>query len=157
MDVEDDKYWVPVPGLADNKELGIKYGKFTIWPDDVREIFNPVINEVLELVEGQIEKTSGKIRAVLLVGGFGGSRYLLQRLQESVSKDIALLQPGYGLSAVVQGALLRGLADLNPKHAKVRLTSRMARKHIGTPSGTAFDGTKHLVSKRYVPLYRSNK
>jgi hypothetical protein len=38
----------------------------------------------VNLVEDQIESTNEKVKAVLLVGGFGGSWYLLQRLRESV-------------------------------------------------------------------------
>jgi hypothetical protein len=67
-----------------------------------------------------------------------------------------VLQPGYGWSAVVQGALLRGLADCDPQHTKVRLTSRIARKHIGIPSSVQFDETKHLMSRRYVSIYRAS-
>jgi hypothetical protein len=94
----------------------------TLPPDDVREILKPVIDEVVKLVRDQIRSTNREVKAVLLVGGFGGSQYLLQRLRETVPKNTAVLQPGYGWSAVVQGALLRGLADCDTQHAKVHLT-----------------------------------
>lgn len=123
----------------------------TIPPDEVREILKPVIEQVVKLVTAQIE-SADQVKAVLLVGGFGGSRYLLQRLRQSVPKMTEVLQPGYGWSAVVQGALLRGLASLDPKQAKVHLTSRVARKHIGHDCHYEFDGTKHLTSKRCVPI-----
>lgn len=126
----------------------------TLPPDDVREILKPVIDEVVKLVLDQIRSTNKDIKAVLLVGGFGGSQYLLQRLRETIPKNTVVLQPGYGWSAIVQGALLRGLADSNPQHAQVRLTSRVARKYIGVTCNVLFDETKHLTSRRYVSIYR---
>lgn len=155
-DVKDANYWVPVPGLANNPRLGVRRNKLTLPPDDVREILKPVIDEVVKLVRDQIRSTNREVKAVLLVGGFGGSQYLLQRLRETVPKNTAVLQPGYGWSAVVQGALLRGLADCDTQHAKVHLTSRVARKHIGTICSVQFDGTKHLMSQRCVSIYRAS-
>ncbi|OBT44564.1 hypothetical protein VE00_05799 [Pseudogymnoascus sp. WSF 3629] len=147
-DVKNANYWVPVPGLSNNPELGIRRNKLTLPPDDVREILKPVIDEVVKLVRDQMRSTNKEVKAILLVGGFGGSQYLLQRLRESVPKNTAVLQPGYGWSAVVQGALLRGLADCNPQHSNVRLTSRVARKHVGRFCSIEFDEAKHLMSRR---------
>ena len=103
---------------------------------------------MVQLVRKQIQSTEREVKAVLLVGGFGGSQYLLERLKETVTKTTVILQPGYGWSAVVRGALIRGLSDCDPQHAKVRLTSRVARKHIGVICTTKFDETKHLMSRR---------
>lgn len=123
--------------------------------DDIKEILKPVIDEVVKLVLDQIRSTNKDVKAVLLVGGFGGSQYLLQRLRETVPKSTAVLRPGYGWSAVVQGALLRGLADCDPQHTQVRLTSRVARKHVGTVVGITFDEKKHLMSRRCVSAYKT--
>ncbi len=109
---------------------------------------------MVKLVLDQIRSTNKEVKAVLLVGGFGGSQYLFQRLRETVPRKTVVLQPGYGWSAVVQGALLRGLADCDPQHAKVRLTSRVARKHIGTDCNVPFNSAKHLVSRRCASIYR---
>ncbi|KAG4432939.1 hypothetical protein IFR05_011585 [Cadophora sp. M221] len=147
--VPNPNYWVPVPGLATNPRLGIRRNKLTLPPDDVREILKPVIDEVIQLVREQIRSTEREVKAVLLVGGFGGSQYLLERLKETLTKTTVILQPGYGWSAVVRGALLRGLSDCDPQHSKVRLTSRVARKHIGVTCSVEFDETKHLMSRRY--------
>ena len=103
---------------------------------------------MVQLVRKQIQSTEREVKAILLVGGFGGSQYLLERLKETVTKTTVILQPGYGWSAVVRGALIRGLSDCDPQHAKVRLTSRVARKHIGVICTTKFDETKHLMSRR---------
>lgn len=153
-DAKNANYWVPVPGLSNNPELGIRRNKLTLPPDDVREILKPVIDEVVKLVRDQMRSTDKEVKAILLVGGFGGSQYLLLRLRESIPKNTAILQPGYGWSAVVQGALLRGLADCNPQYSNVRLTSRVARKHVGRLSSIQFDEAKHLMSRRCALIYR---
>jgi len=146
--VKDAHYWVPVPGLANNPRLGVKRNKFTLPPDDVKQILDPVIDEVVKLVRDQIQSINTEVKAVLLVGGFGGSQYLSQRLREIVPKNTTVLQPGHGWSAVVRGALLRGLAACDPQQGKVHLTSRVARKHTETICQLDFDGTKHLMSQR---------
>jgi hypothetical protein len=152
-DVKNAQYFVPVPGLANNPRLNIRRNKLNLPPDDVREILKPVIDEVVKLVLEQIRNTHKDVKAVLLVGGFGGSRYLYQRLLETVPKNTSVLQPGFGWSAVVQGALLRGLADCDPQRGRVRLTSRVARKHVGTITSVIFDEKKHLMSRRCVLLH----
>jgi len=109
---------------------------------------------VVRLVQDQIQSTKREVKAVLLVGGFGGSRYLFERIKETITKTTVILQPGYGWSAVVRGALLRGLSDCSSQHATVRSTSRVARKHIGIICSVEFDAAKHLISRRYASIYR---
>lgn len=46
-----------------------------------REVFDPVISEVLRLVEEQSRRIDQKIDALLLVGGFSGSEYLYKRVE----------------------------------------------------------------------------
>ena len=46
-----------------------------------REVFDPVIEQVLELIENQAGKVDQKIDALLLVGGFAGSEYLYKRVE----------------------------------------------------------------------------
>ena len=49
----------------------------------IQGIFDPVIQEVIKLVQSQARKikvAGHTIRAILLVGGFGGSKYLFRLL-----------------------------------------------------------------------------
>jgi hypothetical protein len=46
-----------------------------------REVFDPVISQVLDLIEDQAKKVQYKIDALLLVGGFSGSEYLYKRVE----------------------------------------------------------------------------
>ena len=65
-----------VPGLVDDPEQGVRRGKFRMTGAQVSQIFEPVIQEVLTLVQGQIASTGKKVKAVLMVGGFGQNAYL---------------------------------------------------------------------------------
>ena len=79
-----EEFIIPVAGLADDTALGIKRGKMTVSGADIRKIFEPVVEEVLKLVVSQIKATKKKIKAVLLVGGFGGNAYLRDSMHQEV-------------------------------------------------------------------------
>ena len=71
-----------------------------ITEQDMKEAFDPVIDEVIKLVKHQIESVQGaaganKVSAVLLVGGFGESRYLKKRLEDAI-QPISLICPPNG-------------------------------------------------------------
>lgn len=56
-------------------------------------IFEPVVSEVINLVQGQIGTADREIRAVLLVGGFGENSYLKERLRGALDPSIEVMQP----------------------------------------------------------------
>lgn len=88
-----DGYTVLVPGLANNDRLGIRRGRLLITPAEMRGIFEPVVSEVITLVQGQIDTSDRDIRAVLLVGGFGENSYLKERLRAALDPSIEVMQP----------------------------------------------------------------
>ena len=75
---------------------GISRNKFRMTGADVRNIFEPVVKEVISLVDGQIKATGTSVKAVLLVGGLGQSGYLRDRIKEAISPDVKVMQPGNG-------------------------------------------------------------
>ncbi|OCH88943.1 actin-like ATPase domain-containing protein [Obba rivulosa] len=76
-----------------------------------REVFDPVVNEVLELIEAQTRKIDQKLDALLLVGGFSGSEYLFRRVQERFASRIKVIaRPSDCDTATVRGAAQYGLA-----------------------------------------------
>ena len=94
------QYLVPVAGISDNSELGIRRGKIKLEGSTVKEFFDPVLEEVVTLVKGQIRATVQTPKAVLLVGGFGQSIALRDAIHEVVKHDgIEVIQPvgGYVL------------------------------------------------------------
>lgn len=136
----------------------------------VKGIFEPVVKEVCDLVHGQVEglrSKGGIVSGIILVGGFGQSDYLYRRLKSHFTSaapppyserpthalvgtaggagepgSIEVMQPVYAWTAVVRGAVLRGLEGN-------MVISRKARMHYGTSYATVFDEERHSVSERY--------
>lgn len=68
----DSAFNIPFPGLPDDEQAGLDCGFLVVSAEDVRKIFEPVIDEVIELVEGQVDaiRQKGKtVSAIVLVGG----------------------------------------------------------------------------------------
>ncbi|CAK7272772.1 hypothetical protein SEPCBS57363_005315 [Sporothrix epigloea] len=189
---------IPFPGLPDDEEVGLDSGFLVMTAEQVLEIFEPIVKEVCDLVQGQVDKLRAKggiVSGIILVGGFGQSDYLYRRLKHhfrgnligdivshgtgssqlppppyserpthsaAASLDIAslhladslgsngaapvppidVMQPVYAWTAVVRGAVLRGLEGS-------MVLSRRARYHYGTSYATVYDQAKHSVSERY--------
>ncbi|KAL0941392.1 hsp70-like protein [Colletotrichum truncatum] len=148
----DETYTIPVGGLNNNKELGINRGRFSLKASDLQTIFEPVVLECIKLVKDQITASGVPVQAVLLVGGFGASNYLKERLRNAVDKRIQIMQPPNAWQAVVQGAVMKGLAQVSPNHlTQVKVQNRKARKHYGTEWRTRYDRKihSHLENKRH--------
>ncbi|KAL0952735.1 hypothetical protein HGRIS_006966 [Hohenbuehelia grisea] len=76
-----------------------------------REVFDPVVEQVLELIEDQARKVEKRIDALLLVGGFAGCEYLKARVQENFGSRIKVIaRPPDAETATVRGAAQYGLA-----------------------------------------------
>jgi tRNA A37 threonylcarbamoyltransferase TsaD len=66
--------------------------------EDITSIFDPVMSDILELACKQRNKIMKskhkKPKAIFLVGGLGGNRFLYERLQaEFATGDIEVIQP----------------------------------------------------------------
>ena len=77
---------VPVHGLSARR--GIKKGKLTLSIPELKDIFEPVISEILTLIRNQIQQTAEDVKLILLVGGFGSSFYLKSRIQDTFGSGI---------------------------------------------------------------------
>ena len=141
------KFYVSVPGQSDIPEAGVYDGSFEITRDEMRTLFDPIIWRVIQLIQGQAELAATQYRGVnlvLLVGGFGESEYLYQRTRAwATPLGIQVLQPRDAATAVVQGAVLRGL---EPKEAKAEVKtklSRRARRCYGVVTKQDFNPDNH--------------
>ncbi|KAH9904264.1 hypothetical protein F4778DRAFT_789845 [Xylariomycetidae sp. FL2044] len=147
----DDTFNIPVPGLSRNAELGVtRNGRFSLKASDVHMFFEPDIIRIIGLVKEQIAMANKDIRAVLLVGGYGSSMYLRDRLQmaidddNSVAKGAQVLQPANAWTSVVRGAVLTGLAMAKPDLWSIpRVKERVARKHYGHELSIAYNENLH--------------
>ncbi|RMZ24418.1 hypothetical protein D0859_11529 [Hortaea werneckii] len=156
---------VPFPGLPDDEEAGLDSGFLIMTAEQVKGIFEPVIQQVIELVDGQVQaiKTKGGlVSGIVLVGGFGQSNYLYMRLKQhfnsappppyseqpsheiaaAAQQNVEILQPLNAWTAVVRGAVLRGIEGSV-------VEKRRSRWHYGTSYATVFDEKKHPVEDRY--------
>ncbi|KAK8855958.1 actin-like ATPase domain-containing protein [Apiospora arundinis] len=131
------RFTVPVLGMANNPEIGIRNGRLTLRAFEVHAMFEPCILKTIRLVKDQIATAKVPIAAVILVGGFGTSEYLRERLKQEVeekmhvpirtSKDPSL--------AVVHGAVMRGMAQVAPeRHTVLKVVDRAARRYTPTPT-----------------------
>ncbi|KAJ4481021.1 hypothetical protein J3R30DRAFT_3287382 [Lentinula aciculospora] len=76
-----------------------------------REVFDPVVEQVLALIEDQLSKADQRVDALLLVGGFAGSEYLKQRVEEQLGARIRVIaRPADADTATLRGAARYGLA-----------------------------------------------
>lgn len=144
----NDTFQIPVAGLANNKSLGIQRGRLLLKAMDLQMIFEPVILQIIQLVQEQIASSRVGIRAVLLVGGFGSSAYLRERLRNALDAGVQVMQPPNAWLAVVNGAVMKGLALSAPDQlTHVRIENRVARRHYGTEWALRYDEKKHAALK----------
>ena len=67
--------------------MGIRKGKITITGAEVRAMFEPVLEEVVRLVTGQIKASKKAVKAVIMVGGFSENSYLIDAITHAVEQD----------------------------------------------------------------------
>lgn len=137
-----EAFWVPVPGIRDNTARGVKRGRHSITGATLEPMFEEVIDEMVALVKDQIKATPGPVKGILLVGGFGQSPLLRESIRKAIG-DIPVIQPPNGWTAVVRGALIKGLAEIVPSLTRIKIDARVARKHYGTQEIVKYDPKVH--------------
>lgn len=59
-DEDEDIFSCPIPGVANDPGSGIEDGFFVLTREDMRDIFEPVILEIVELVQNQINAVEAR-------------------------------------------------------------------------------------------------
>ncbi|KAM0786232.1 hypothetical protein ACM66B_007033 [Microbotryomycetes sp. NB124-2] len=99
---------------------GLEFGELLI-PGAIlrRDVFDPVVDQVLLLIESQLDKVPNKqVNALILVGGFAASQYLFSRVQEHFGRLVPVIaRPQDCDVATLQGAARYGLGLTNGKAA----------------------------------------
>ncbi|CAO3593678.1 unnamed protein product [Absidia cylindrospora] len=116
-----------------NPAIGLEDGMLCITAQELKQdVFEPVIKEVLALIEDQLIK-AGTMQAIFLVGGFGSSNYLFERVHQEFSGRVGLVAvPPRCELAVVRGAVYFGL---NPRVVQTRIP----RSWYGIDTTTTFE------------------
>lgn len=152
---DNETYSIMMPALSDSPSHGITGGSLNFSGKELKKhVFDKVITKVQDLVKNQIDNTPGRVKAVLLAGGFGQNSYLKNRLErvESVkSQSIPVRCIENSETAVVRGALMAGLTRHGREHGgkiKVQVISRIAGKSYGTKALQPFRQGEDPVSRR---------
>ncbi|KAG8997245.1 hypothetical protein FRB90_012533, partial [Tulasnella sp. 427] len=90
----------------DDPSVGLVNGELAI-PGILlrREVFDPVVEEVLNLLEEQIKRAAAPIDALMMVGGFSESHYLFKRVEARFRGRIAVIaRPNDADTATSRGA-----------------------------------------------------
>ncbi|KAF9574657.1 hypothetical protein EC968_005887 [Mortierella alpina] len=144
--IEDQYVTMPaVPGRADltDYDIGLEEGVLTLNAEEMRrEVFDPVIDDVLRLIQDQLQQTGFLCHAIFLVGGFGCSQYLQTRVRSQFGSRVGLIAvPPRAELAVVRGAALAGIMP------RV-VAARVARRWYGVDSLMTFEPGHDLPHKQ---------
>lgn len=127
----------------DNDIARIEDGEFELKDEEIKETFRPIVEEIVALVSSQINKVheqGGKVKHILLVGGFGESDHLYKTLSTYAwgpYGQIDVIRPASAWSAVARGAVLWGL------QGDLVVDKRRCRRHYGTELLKHFDPVIH--------------
>ncbi|KAG9845340.1 actin-like ATPase domain-containing protein, partial [Aureobasidium melanogenum] len=166
VEYDKKKFYIPLPGVPDDPAAGIEDGYLALSTGELAEVFRPIVNSVIDLVERQriiLEKYDETAKALILVGGFGQSKYLYKCLKQRFADEdppptytyyadelatqhegprFMILQPDNPWTAVVRGAVMSGLG-------KDLVVSRKARRHYGITVGRTWDPEVHSLKNKY--------
>ncbi|CAB5192644.1 unnamed protein product [Rhizophagus irregularis] len=82
--------------------------------DDVKAMFDPVVNKIIRLIHLQLSNAREKCSTMFLVGGFSESKYLQKRIREEFQHRVKNISvPIHPTAATLRGATLYGLSLKN--------------------------------------------
>ncbi|OOF96507.1 hypothetical protein ASPCADRAFT_145022 [Aspergillus carbonarius ITEM 5010] len=145
----DDDIMFAVPGIGDNELLGVRRGRLRVSGREMKELFQPILEGVQDLVQRQVQASAKQVNAIFLVGGFGQSEYLRQYLEDAFSPQIGVFAPVDAWTAVVRGALAKALGEVSDTAFKASVESRKARENYGVKRATRFVNGVHDARKKY--------
>ena len=148
---QNDSYMLPVSGLRDIPSKNVSRGKFRMPGKDLERIFDEVVDEAIALLSEQIFRSPIRPKTIMRVGGFGQSPYLRKSIRNAFP-DVEVMQPANGWTAVVRGALVRGLADQDPAQARTIVGLRKARDFRGVTIDTPYQPGVHRKGDKSVSI-----
>ncbi|KXT06267.1 hypothetical protein AC578_9157 [Pseudocercospora eumusae] len=143
-------------GVARSRNYDDRDSYVILHNEDLKAMFDPVVAQILDLLEQQRSNAtqqpqSKPIDLILLVGGFGESVYLNDQLRAWCQQHgLLLICPEHAQSAVVRGAALSGLHEIQP-------ISRRSRRHYGFALAEAFDRRRHKAEHAFYDEFDGRK
>ncbi|KAI0528130.1 actin-like ATPase domain-containing protein [Xylaria bambusicola] len=134
----DENFYISFPSanLEDDEDEDLVGNCWTMSGRQVKGIFDPLITDIIRLVEEQVNSAQAKlqgrpIKAIFLVGGFGASLYLKSCIENEIP-NIQVIQPDGAWAAIVKGAVLSRMKNCPT------VTSTQAVRHYGTAAWTPY-------------------
>ncbi|KAF2495164.1 hypothetical protein BU16DRAFT_539159 [Lophium mytilinum] len=128
----------------------VNLGELTITSEEMRSFFDPCVDGVIELYQGQlqqIERQGRRLKNVFLIGGFGESRYLEAELQAALKfRNVELRRPDTSWTAVVRGAVIHGIEKTNRVNVVYMKT---CPRSYGIVLNETFRGSMFHLEDRY--------
>jgi molecular chaperone DnaK (HSP70) len=148
----EDELFVRLPSninfndIEDPDSIGVDDGYIQLTASELKkEVFEPVVKQVIKLIREQLQGAK-ECSAIFLVGGFGSSSYLLNRVREVFGSSVrTIASPDTPEMAIVLGAVYAGL---NPDMVTTRITRRCYGINVSRPFFPGFDPVSHLVVTR---------
>ncbi|KAI4213967.1 MAG: hypothetical protein LQ351_003371 [Letrouitia transgressa] len=145
---QDDQslFYINMPTIGTLEDVGIYRGVLEISQEEMRSLFDPIVSSIIDLLAAQVKAVSPPVNSILLVGGFGGSEYLYQCICNwSAKYEIGVFQPSEAATAVVRGAVMKGLEGVGPSTTEV---TRRARRWYGVTITKPYVEGRDLVEDR---------
>ncbi|RMJ13421.1 hypothetical protein CDV36_006927 [Fusarium kuroshium] len=156
------EYTVDLKGVPDNQRHSIEDDTITLDHSMLRTLFDHVFGQIETLVQNQTEEVESnglKVKSILLVGGFGSSKYLHHRLENSYrSRGISVLQVDGAWSSICRGACRWGLEHaLGQPNAFTpapvpTVIGRISKYSYGVCVSQPFDSSRHRLDDQYLNL-----
>ncbi|KAJ4131118.1 hypothetical protein NW768_006660 [Fusarium equiseti] len=115
---------------------------------EIESVFSPIADKIEALVNHQVVAIKKKYgegpKYIVLVGGFGRSRYLYNHLQDQFEPIILQSRGNKAWTAICRGAVVQGLFRHSPSASLgVNVEARVARMSYGISYCTKFIEGKH--------------
>ncbi|KAK0619194.1 hypothetical protein B0T14DRAFT_566081 [Immersiella caudata] len=138
-----------IRGIREDIDNGIEEEYIKLSHDDMKSIFDPVIDKVLTLIQDMAKEARRReptkpVTGIILVGGFGESMYLTQRLKRWASRQsppVFLCNPNESWAAIAKGAVCYGLEGI--------VHRRVLPCHYGAVLDSPFDADIHDPNYTY--------
>ncbi|KAF5638257.1 mitochondrial-type heat shock 70 [Fusarium tjaetaba] len=121
---------------------------------DILSAYTPIVDKIEGLVRRQAQAVKSKLgkpaKYIILVGGFGRSSYLYDKLQRAFFESTVLQSRGNKpWSAICRGAVVHGITHHGLSATLgVTVGARVARNSYGVMFDTQFDSQKHHRSDK---------
>ncbi|KAF2837829.1 actin-like ATPase domain-containing protein [Patellaria atrata CBS 101060] len=141
-----DPEYIPLPAgvnFEDDQMKGIQDGELLITRAEIKQLFRPWVDRVIDLIAGQITQVDlqrSMVRTIFLSGGFAESDFLLKEVREFTRlRRIQVDRGPHSWSAVARGAVAKALG----RGVEGLTWVRPCPRHFGVITSQAYSAYSH--------------